>query len=93
MRAMLALAVAMIATGAVIFGTGLASADPGNGNGAVVQRDPYGTPHTCFIVDTNGHFWTFDCTIQVVITPNGTVNEYVNGTINGGDAPPAKAIS
>jgi hypothetical protein len=83
---------AAIAACAVLFGAGVAGADPGNGNGAVVQRDPYGVPHTCILFDTNGHFWTFDCTIQVVITPKGTVNEFLKGPINGGDSPPASAI-
>jgi hypothetical protein len=75
-----------------VFAAVPAAADPGNGNGAVVQRDPYGTPWTCFVFDTSGNNWTFDCTIQVVITPNGTVNEFLKGTINGGAALPSTAI-
>ena len=79
---LLAAAVAAAASFIVI---GSAVADPGNG--AVVQRDPYGTPHTCFVIDTNGGFWTFECSIHIVITPNGTVNEYLQGPITSGDPP------
>lgn len=85
-------AAAAIAACAVVFGTGVAAADPGNGNGAVVQRDPYGAPHTCILFDTHGSFWTFDCTIQVVTAPDGTVNEFLKGPITGGSAAPSTAI-
>jgi hypothetical protein len=68
---------------------GTAGADPGNG--AVVQRDPYGTPWTCQIIDTAGNYWQFECTIHTVTTPNGTVNEYLQGPITLGD-PPAQAV-
>jgi hypothetical protein len=85
-------AAAAIAACAVVFGAGVAGADPGNGNGASVQRDPYGTPHTCFVVDTNSNSWTFDCTIHIVISPSGRVNETLIGSITGGSALPKKAI-
>jgi hypothetical protein len=83
-------AAAAIAACAVVFGTGVAAADPGNG--AVVQRDPYGAPHTCQLIDTQGNYWTFDCTIQVVIAPDGTVNEFLKGPITGGSDAPSTAI-
>jgi hypothetical protein len=38
------------------------------------------------------HLLTFDCVIQVVTTPKGTINEYLKGSINGGSAPPSRAI-
>jgi len=85
-------AAAAIAACAVVFGAGVAGADPGNGNGASVQRDPYGTPHTCQVFDSSGNQWLFDCTIHVVISPNGKVNETVIGTVTGGSALPSKAI-
>jgi hypothetical protein len=89
MRKLVVLAslVAAIAASALVVGAGGAGADPGNGNGAVVQRDPYGTPHTCFVVDTHGGFWTFDCAIHIVTTPNGDVKEFLDGPITFGDAP------
>jgi hypothetical protein len=92
MRKRLALAAAflgVVAGLAVVLGTGIAAAD--NGNGAVVNRDPYGNPWTCNVRDTTGDVWFFDCTIQQVITPDGTVNEYLKGPITSGSAAPDKA--
>jgi hypothetical protein len=59
-----------------------AGADPGNGNGAIVQRDPYGNPHYCAAWNQSfTAFWVFQCTIQIVTTPSGTVNEYLKGPV------------
>jgi hypothetical protein len=91
MRKLVALAslVAVIAACGLVVGQGVAGA--GNGNGAVVNRDPYGDPHNCGITGPNGEFWSFDCTIQQVINPKGDINEYINGDITGGSPPPATA--
>jgi hypothetical protein len=72
--ALFASVVAVIATCGVLFGTSVAGADPGNGNGASVVRDPYGNIY-CNTIDTSGNVWTGPCDIQIVTTPNGTVNE------------------
>jgi hypothetical protein len=89
MKKILVLGAAVFAGLAVVFAPGVATA---NGNGAVVERDPYGSPATCIVVDTNGNFWLFDCTIQRVTTPNGKVVEYINGTVTEGSPLPDKAI-
>ena len=81
--------VATVAAVAAMFVPGVAGA---NGNGAVVERDPYGSPHSCFVIDTNGHSWTFECTIHRVTTPGGQVNEFLQGTVTGGSALPDKAV-
>ncbi len=83
---------AMLAGLAVAFGATVAAADPGSGNGAAVQRDPYGTPFDCHVLDTSGDNWVFDCTIQRVIEPDGTVNEHINGPITSGPSLPNTAI-
>ncbi len=74
--------VALLA-GLAIFGSGIAAA---NGNGAVVERDPYGTPWSCFVTDTSGNLWPFQCTIHRVTTPQGQINEFLQGPVTGGRA-------
>ena len=88
-RTVLALGLVAMLASLAILGPGVAAA---NGNGAVVERDPYGTPWSCFVIDTNGNLWTFECTIHRVTTPQGQINEFLQGPVTGGSALPAKAV-
>ena len=47
----------------------------------MVERDPYGTPWSCFVTDTSGNLWTFQCTIHRVTTPQGQINEFLQGRL------------
>ena len=72
----------MIATCGVLFGTSVAGAAPGNGNGASVARDPYGNIY-CNAYDVGAvNYWTGPCDIQIVTNPDGTVNETVKFTVD-----------
>jgi hypothetical protein len=85
--------VAVVATIAIVFGVGAAGADPGNGNGAVVQHNAYG-PITCSVTDGLGGFWLIDnCTANIVTTPDGTVNESLKGTVDPLTPPPSSAFT
>ncbi len=91
--ALFASVVAVIATCGVLFGTSVAGADPGNGNGASVVRDPYGNIY-CNTFDTSFNFWTGPCEIHIVTTPHGTVNETLKFTVDPAfsSALPDKAV-
>src|SRR5215831_19386983 len=79
---------------ALSIGVGSAGAAPGNGNGAVVQRDAYGNIFTtCFVSDGGSSFWQIDnCTFDIVTTPSGNVNETVKGTVDASTPPPSSAF-
>ena len=78
----LACALAVGAVTALLIATGAASASNAGAGGATVVRNPYGSPADCVVPDTTGDFWVFSCRIQQVIQPNGTVTEYVKGSLD-----------
>lgn len=83
--------VGAIAVCTAAVGTGTASA--GNGHGAVVQKNPYGTPLICNVVTAGlAQVWDFECTIHIVTTPSGTVNETLKGSVVGGSPLPSQAV-
>lgn len=83
MRTRLALLGVLVTVVVGVVGTGFAAADPGNGNGATVVRDPYGSPLYCNVYDaTFTNIWIFQCTIQVVTNKNGVVEEWLKGTVD-----------
>jgi len=84
--------VAVIATCGLVVGQSVAGADPGNGNGAVVQHNAYGAI-TCSVFDGVSTFWQIDnCTFNIVTTPSGVVNETVKGTVDASTPPPSSAF-
>src|SRR5262245_32374424 len=74
------LLVAAVAACGVVFGAGLAGADPGNGNGASVSRV---NPNTCQLV-MNGNVVQFPCSYQRVENSSGNIQYNVKGTVDPG---------
>jgi hypothetical protein len=74
-KIMLAAAVAVCG---VVFGVGLAAADPGNGSGASVTRV---NPNTCQLV-MGGNLVQFPCSYQRVETKSGNIQYNVKGTVD-----------
>jgi len=74
-KIMLAAAVAVCG---VVFGVGLAAADPGSGNGASVTRV---NPNTCVLV-MGGSLVSFPCSYQRVENNSGNIQYNVKGTVD-----------
>jgi hypothetical protein len=69
---------AVVASLAIVFGAGVAGADPGNGSGASVTRV---NPNTCYLF-LNGGLVPFACTYQRVSNPSGNIQYNVKGIID-----------
>jgi hypothetical protein len=92
------LGTAMIGAGvaAPLVMAGPASALPGNGNGATVERNVYPGTSCGFYDSVSGSVWiVIPCTVNRVTTPNGNVTETLNGRVNtlyGGSPLPTSAM-
>jgi hypothetical protein len=93
--ALMGVFVAVVAAISVVFSAGVASADPGNGNGAIVQHNAYGSG-SCFVLGsgtTPGPWIIDDCVVNIVTTPSGVVNETLRGTVDPLTPPPSSAFT
>jgi|SRR5579862_7806721 len=69
---------AICCSAAVLIGVVASTASAtGPGTGATVVRDNGGT---CFTTD-NTSSWVFSCKFQVVIQPDGAINQYITGSV------------
>ena len=73
-RRLILLAVALSVAG--LLAVGSSTQARAGGNGATVVRDG----GQCFVSDNTGA-WLFSCNIQFVITPDGTINHHITGSV------------
>jgi hypothetical protein len=78
--------VALLAAGtavAVLLAVGVSTQARASGNGATVIR----ANSMCYEFDNTGA-WVFSCRQQVVIQPDGTITQYVTGSVITSDSSP-----